>query len=339
MFETTLISTRGLIVPQLLHFMATLCVFLMLSGQAISQPASAYPGKPIRLVVPYPPGGAADVLVRVLGQRLTTALGQPVVVENRPGAGTAIGAKAVAQSPADGYTLLIGTVSSHAINPALTSDIGYDPVRDFTAIAPLAMIPFVLMAHPNLAVKSLPELIELAKREPGKLNYASAGNGTSNHLAGEMLNAAAKVRITHIPYKGSAPALNGLLGGQVDLMFDLIVTAVPQAKAGTLRALAITAKQRSALLPDVPAVGELGLPALELSAWFGLFGPRDLPAGISEKLSREVSLILKNPEFIERLGSLGASAMMMSQGQFNDFVLGERERWMQVIKSSNIKAD
>jgi tripartite-type tricarboxylate transporter receptor subunit TctC len=313
---------------------------VLMTGPAISDSSSAsYPTKPIRLVVPYPPGGSADVLARVLGERLSTAVGQPVVVENRPGAGTAIGAKAVAQSPGDGYTLLIGTVSSHAMNPALTTNIGYDPVRDFKAIASLATIPFVLLASTKLAVNSLPDLIDLAKRQPGKLNFSSAGSGTSNHLAGEMLNSVARIQLAHIPYKGSAPALSGLLGGQVDLMFDLVVTTVPHVKAGAVRALAITAQQRSPLLPEVPTVSEAGMPALELSAWFGLFGPRDLPADVSDKLAREVGKILEMPEFQDRLRGLGASTLAMSPVQFSNFVVSERDRWAQVIKASSIKAD
>lgn len=325
---------------KIIRQMLMLMPLILMTGPALSDSVTAsYPNKPIRLVVPYPPGGSADVLARLLGQRLNTALGQPVVVENRPGAGTAIGAKAVVQSPADGYTLLLGTVSSHAMNPALISNVGYDPVKDFTAITPLATIPFVLLASPKLAVNSLPELIELARKQPGKLNFSSAGVGTSNHLAGEMLNSVAKIQLAHIPYKGSAPALSGLLGDQVDLMFDLILTTVPHVKSGAVRALVITDLQRSPLLPDVPTVAEAGMPALALSAWFGLFGPRDLPADISGRLAREVGKILEIPEFQERLRALGASAMTMSQNQFANFVANERDRWAQVIKSSSIKID
>lgn len=314
-------------------------LFLMTSYALSDTSSASYPNRPIRLVVPYPPGGSADVLARVLGQRLTTALGQAVVVENRAGAGTAIGANAVAQSPADGYTLLIGTVSSQAINPALMSNVGYDPIRDFTAVAPLATIPFVLLASPKLTVGSLADFVDLAKRQPGKFNFSSAGNGTSNHLAGELLNSVAKIRLAHIPFRGSAPALNALLGGQVDLMFDLVVTAVPHVKAGTVRALAITAHQRSPLLPEVPTVGEAGMPSLELSAWFGLFGPRDLPAEVSDRLAREMAKILETPKFQEQLRGLGASALAMSPAQFASFVASERDRWAEVIKTSAIKPD
>lgn len=309
---------------------------VLLSGAAVSDAASDYPSKPVKLVVPYPPGGSADVLARLVGQHLNTALGQPVVVENKPGAGTAIGAKAVAQSASDGYTLLVGTVSSHAMNPALMSNIGYDPVTDFTAISPLATIPFVLLAHPKVAANSLPELVDLAKRQPGKLNFSSAGNGTSNHLAGALLNSVAQIQLAHIPYKGSAPALNGLLGGQVDLMFDLVVTCVPHVKTGAVKPLAITASQRSQLLPDVPTVAEAGMPALELSAWFGLFGPRDLPADVSSRLARELAKIMEKPEFQDRLQALGASTMPLPAAQFPKFVASERDRWAQVIKASGM---
>lgn len=320
------------------------CVALTLlavttSLPAADQPSSSYPTKAIRLVVPYPPGGSADVLARALGERLGASLGQPVVVENKPGAGTAIGTKLVAQSPADGYTLLMGTVSSHAMNPALTSNIGYDPIQDFTAVAPLAAIPFVLLTNPNLSAASFKEVVELARENPGKLNFSSAGNGTSNHLAGEMLNAAASVKILHIPYRGSAPALQALLGGEVDLMFDLVATAVPHVKSGRARALVITAKNRSPLLPDVPTVAELGMPSLELSAWFGLFGPRNLPTGIREQLTHEVSQVVESARFQERLHSLGASPLIQTTAQFNDFVVLERDRWAKLIKAASIRAD
>ena len=322
---------------RLFRQLLTLLPFLLVAGPALSD--ATYPNKPIKLIVPYPPGGSADTLGRLLGQRLNSALGQPVMIENRPGAGTAIGAKAVAQSLPDGYTLLLGTVSSHAMNPALMSSVGYDPVRDFTAITPLATIAFVLLASPKLGANSLQDLITLAKREPGKLNYSSAGIGTSNHLAGEMLNSVAKIQLTHVPYKGSAPALNGLLGGQVDLMFDLVLTAVPYVKSGAMRGLVITDHQRSPLLPEVPTVGEQGMPAMELSAWFGLFGPSNLPADIRDRLAKEVGKILEIPDFQERLRSLGALPMAMSPSQFANFVASERDRWAQVIKAAAIKVE
>jgi len=309
------------------------------SFPAAGQPSLPYPTKAIRLVVPYPPGGSADVLARALGERLGASLGQTVVVENKPGAGTAIGARLVAQSPADGYTLMIGTVSSHAMNPALTSNIGYDPIQDFTAVAPLATIPFVLLTNPKVPAASFKEVVALARQSPGKLNFSSAGNGTSNHLAGEMLKAAAGLRIVHIPYRGSAPALQALLGGEVDLMFDLVATAVPHVKSGRARALVITAETRSPLLPDVSTVAELGMPSLELSAWFGVFGPRDLPTGIRERLAREVSQVVESAAFQERLQGFGAAPLKQTAAQFNDFVVRERERWAKLIREASIKAD
>lgn len=308
------------------------------TGQA-SEAAASYPTRPLQIVVPYPPGGSADVLARTLGDYLGRALKQSVVVSNKPGAGTAIGARAVAQSPADGYTLMIGTVSSHAMNPALARNIGYDPVKDFTAVAPLATIPFVLLAHPKLELRSMAELIDLARKQPGKINFSSAGNGTSNHLAGEMLNTAAKLRLVHIPYKGSAPALNALLGGEVELMFDLIVTAAPQVKAGRANALVITTKRRSPLLPEVPTVDEVGLPALELSAWFGLFAPSGLPGDLKEILARETTRIVASADFQERMRSLGAMSMDVTAAQFPGYVAAERDRWAQVIKASGIEPE
>ena len=322
-----------------LRLVAMTLLAVTTSLPAAGQPSSSYPTKAIRLVVPYPPGGSADVLARALGERLGASLGQTVVVENKPGAGTAIGARLVAQSPADGYTLMIGTVSSHAMNPALTSNIGYDPIQDFTAVAPLATIPFVLLTNPKVPAASFKEVIALARQSPGKLNFSSAGNGTSNHLAGEMLKAAAGLRIVHIPYRGSAPALQALLGGEVDLMFDLVATAVPHVKSGRARALAITAETRSPLLPDVSTVAELGMPSLELSAWFGVFGPRDLPTGIRERLAREVSQVVESAAFQERLQGFGASPLKQTAAQFNDFVVRERERWAKLIKDASIKAD
>ena len=322
-----------------LHCFALALLAATTSLPAAGQPSLPYPTKAIRLVVPYPPGGSADVLARALGERLGASLGQTVVVENKPGAGTAIGARLVAQSPADGYTLMIGTVSSHAMNPALTSNIGYDPIQDFTAVAPLATIPFVLLTNPKVPAASFKEVVALARQSPGKLNFSSAGNGTSNHLAGEMLKAAAGLRIVHIPYRGSAPALQALLGGEVDLMFDLVATAVPHVKSGRARALVITAETRSPLLPDVSTVAELGMPSLELSAWFGVFGPRDLPTGIRERLAREVSQVVESAAFQERLQGFGAAPLKQTAAQFNDFVVRERERWAKLIKEASIKAD
>ena len=299
--------------------------------------AQAYPTKPIRLVVPFPPGGSADILGRSIGQKLGERLGQSVVIDNRPGAGASIGAKAVAVAVADGYTLLLGTVSSHAMSP-VTNAVGYDPIKDFTAIAEVASIPFVVLANPNLPVKNIADLVALARAKPGQLTYASAGSGTSNHLAGELLGTAANIRMLHVPYKGSAPALADLLGGQVDTMFDLQLTALPQIKAGKVRALAITGARRSALLPDVPTVMEAGIAGYEVSAWFGFFGPAGMPPAIVDKLNAELNAILKTAEMQKKFAELGVEIESGSPQEFAVFVRSEAGKWAAVIKAAGIAA-
>ena len=216
----------------------------------------------MRLIVPYPPGGSADILARAIGQKLAEGIGQQVIVDNRPGAGTAIGAEAAAKAPPDGYTIMLGTVSSHAINPALTPGLKYDPVKDFAPVSLVASIPFALIVHPSVPANSVRDLIALAKSKPGALNFSSAGTGTSNHLAGELFKSMTGTFMVHIPYKGSAPALNDLIAGQVQLMFDLVLTTAPHVKSGAVRALAVTGRERSAALPGVPTVAESGVPGL-----------------------------------------------------------------------------
>ena len=299
--------------------------------------AQSYPNKPIHLVVPYPPGGSADILARSVGQKLGERLGQAVIIENRPGAGASIGAKAVAIAPADGYTLLLGTVSSHAMSP-VTNAVGYDPVKDFTPIAEIASIPFVVLANLSLPVRNIAELVALAKAKPGQVSYASAGSGTSNHLAGELLSTAANIKMLHVPYKGSAPALSDLLGGQVDTMFDLQLTAMPQIKAGKVRALAITGSKRSALLPEIPTVREAGIPNYEVSAWFGFFGPAGLPKAVVDKLNAELNAILKTSEIQKKFAELGVETESGSAEEFSAFVRSEANKWAGVIKSAGITA-
>jgi tripartite-type tricarboxylate transporter receptor subunit TctC len=294
-----------------------------------------YPNRPVTLVVPYPAGGSADILARTVGSELGERLGQPVVVDNRGGAGTAIGAKVVAGARADGYTLLLGTVSSQAINPAMNK-VGYDPVKDFTAVSPLASIPFVLVANPALAIGSVSELIARAKAQPDGLSYASAGPGTSNHLAGELLASAAHIRLLHVPYRGSAPALNDVMAGQVPLMFDLQVTALPYLQSGKLKALAVTGKTRSSLLPDVPTMIESGLPGYEVTAWFGVFAPAGLPAPILARLNAEITSILKTPEMKKRLQDLGAELESGDPETYAAYVRSESVKWIDVIQTSGL---
>lgn len=297
--------------------------------------AQAYPSRPITLVVPYPAGGSADILGRLVGQKLSTKIGQPVVVENKGGAGTAIGARAVAEAQADGYTLLMGTVSSQAINPAMAK-VGYDPVKDFTPVAPVASIPFVLVANPASPYHSVADVIAAAKVSPGTLSYASAGPGTSNHLAGEMLANAAKVKLLHVPYRGSAPALADVLANHVPLMFDLQTTSLPQIRTGKLRPLAMTSAQRSSLLPDVPTVAESGLPGFEVSAWFGVFAPAAVPPAIVNQLNAALMAVLKTPESEKGLREIGTDPDSRPRDEYLAYVKGESVKYTTVVKSAGL---
>lgn len=316
---------------------------LVAAGAALAAPSlanaqSAWPNKPVRFVVPFPPGGAADLLARSLGQRLGDRLGQSFVIDNRPGAGTAIGAAATAQSPADGYTIMIGTVSSHAINPALNPKVGYDPILDFAPVAAFATLPFFLVAHPSVAARSPAELVALARSTPGKLNYASAGNGTSNHLAGELFKLSTGTDIVHIPYRGSAPALAAVVAGECQLMFDLSITAMPQIQAGAVRALAVASVARSPLMPNVATVAE-AVPGFEASAWFGIFAPARTPEPIVARLAAEIDAALGDAAIAERLAQQGAEPMRMGPAAFSNFVRAELARWSGVVRDAKIQAD
>lgn len=311
-----------------------LAAALLAAGAQVAR-AQGYPERPINLVVPYPPGGTADLLARAIGQKLGERLHQPVVVENKAGAGTAIGTRFVAESAPDGYTLLVGTVSSHAINPAMTK-VGYDPVRDFATVAPLASIPFVLVTNPATPFQKLSDVLAAAKSEPGKLAYASAGPGTSNHLAGEMLASAAKVQMLHVPYRGSAPALADVLAGHVPLMFDLQSTSVPNIQQGKLRALAVTSPRRSALLPDVPTVAESGLPGFEVSAWFALFAPAKVPQPVLQRLSSEMAEVLQAPDMVKRMQDMGADPDPRTPAAFASYVRDEAGRYASVVKAAGL---
>ena len=313
-------------------FLSLMAALALACGPALAQ---GFPTRPVTLVVPYPPGGSADILARTVGQKLAEKLGQPVVIENKGGAGTAIGTRFVAEATPDGYTLLMGTVSSHAINPAMAK-VGYDPVRDFVPVAPLASIPFVLVTNPAAPYLKLSELLAAARQKPGTISYASAGPGTSNHLAGEMLATAAQVQLLHVPYRGSAPALADVLAGHVPLMFDLQTTAVPNIRAGKLKALAVTGTQRSALLPDVPTVAESGLPAFEVSAWFALFAPARLPPAVLKRLSDDMADVLKAPDMVQKLRELGAEPDKRPAADFAGYVRSEAERYGAVVKAAGL---
>ena len=311
---------------------------LAVAGGALAQ-APSYPSKPIRLVVPFPPGGTTDILAREVAQKLTDAWGQSVVVDNRPGAGGNIGAELVAKAAPDGYTLLMGTVGTHAINSSLYAKLPYDHVKDFAPVILVADVPNVLVVNPALPVNSVAELIAYAKSNPGKLNFASSGNGTSIHLSGELLKTMAGVQMVHVPYKGSAPALTDLVGGQVQLMFDNLPSSLPQIKAGKLRAIAVTSATRAAALPDVPTVAEAGLPGFEATSWFGVLAPAGTPQAIVAKLNVEIARWLATPEAQERLRGQGANAAGGSPEDFAKHIAAETAKWAKVVKESGAKID
>ncbi len=315
----------------------TLLAGLLLVAAGIAAPALAqgFPDRPVTLVVPYPAGGSADILARTVGQKLAAQLGQPVVVENKGGAGTAIGARFVAEAKPDGYTLLLGTVSSQAINPAM-SKVGYDPVKDFVPVSALASIPFVLVAHPGAPYGSVAELLAAARQAPGSISYASAGPGTSNHLAGEMLASAAKLKLLHVPYRGSAPALADVLAGHVPLMFDLQTTSLPNIATHKLKPLAVTGSRRSPLLPEVPTVAESGLPGFEVSAWFGVFAPAKLPPPVLRQLSAAMAKVLEDPALAQRLREIGAEPDPRNAAQFTAYVGEEAGKYATVVKTAGL---
>jgi tripartite-type tricarboxylate transporter receptor subunit TctC len=322
--------------------LAALIALGMLAACVLASTAASaqdYPSKPIKLIVPYPPGGSADILARIVGQKLGDQLGQAIVVENRAGAGTAIGAEFVARSRPDGYTLLLGTVSSHAMNPALSPGLSYDAIKDFAPVAPLATIPFVLDVNGKLPVRSVKELVAYVKAHPGSVNYSSAGNGTSNHLAGELFNMMAGVDLVHVPYKGSAPALQDLVAGQVQLMFDLVSTSLPWIKSGAIRPLAVTSATRVASLPDVPTMKESGYPDYEVSAWFGVFAPSGTPEAVVTRLNAEAAKAIASPEVKDKLGPLGMENMSGTPQSFARLVAADLDKWRGVVKSAKIRAD
>ena len=308
----------------------------LLAGGAI---ADDYPSKPIRLIVPAAPGGGADFLARIVGTKLTESLGQTVVVDNRAGASGTIAADTTAKAAADGYTILMGQSTSIAIAPHIYQKLGYDTLRDLIPVTLVAEVPNVLVVHPSVPANTVKEFIALAKAKPGTLNFASSGNGAPSHLAGAMFNSAAGVELVHIPYKGAGPAANGLIAGQIQVMFAPIVSVLPHIKAGRLRGLAVTSAARSAAAPELPTLAESGLTGYEISSWFGLFVPANTPAAVVDRLYNATSKVLKSPDVRERFMREGANPMGNSPEDFTKYVRAEYAKYAQVIKDGNIKAD
>ncbi len=302
--------------------------------------AQAWPAKPIRLVVPFPAGGATDLLARSIAQRLGQGLGQTVVVENKAGAGGTLGSGEVAKAVPDGYTLLIATSSTHAIAPHLNPNLAYKVEADFTPVAHVANAPNLVLVTNGLPVKDIRELIAHAKARPGQLNYASSGNGTIVHLTSEAFKSQAGLFITHIPYRGTALSIPDLVSGKVHLLFDSVVSGLPHVKDGKLKALAITSRTRSALVPDIPTVAESGLPGFESTTWFGIYGPKGLPADITAKLNAELNAAMRATEVADRLARLGAEpAPANAPAQFAALVAADSARWATLIRERRISAD
>lgn len=309
---------------------------LLASAGAFAQ--AAYPDKPIHLMIPFAQGGATDLLGRALGERLSVRLGQPVVVENKTGGGTVIASDFVAKAPADGYTLLLAA-SSLGTAPYLYKKVGYDASKSFAPITLVCAVTHVLVVHPDLPVKSVKELIAYAKANPEKLSYGSVGAGTSNHLEGELFKSMAGVSLVHIPYRGSAPALTDLVGGQLGVMFDPIASTGPFIKAGKLRALAVSTAKRSSSMPELPTVAESGLPGFEATPWLGMLAPAGTPPGIVAKLNKEVVAILAEPEMKERMKTWGFDVIGNTPAEFAAFIQADTAKWGPLIKSAQITAE
>ena len=299
--------------------------------------AQGYPAKPVKVVVPYPPGGPTDIVARVVSQKLSEQTGQQFLVENRPGAGGNIGADAVAKAPADGYTLLVAT-TAHAINPSLFKSLTYQLLKDFGPISQLTSGPLVIVVNPALPAKNVAELIALAKAKPGELSFASSGNGQSTHLSAELFNAMAGVKMNHVPYKGSAPALTDVMGGQAALMFDTMLSAMPHVKSGKLRALAVTGAKRSPAAPELPTVAET-LPGYEAIAWNNLLAPAGTPKEVIAKLSSELKKVLDQPDVRERFAAQGFAATWTTPEASTAFMQSEVDKWAKVVKASGATVD
>ena len=322
----------------------TASIFVAMSAliaQAQAQPvdsSSSYPNKPVKVVVPYPAGGATDIAARVVFQQVSEATGQQFIIDNRAGAGGNIGAEAVAHAPADGYTLLIAT-TAHAINMSLFSNLRYDVIKDFTPVSLLTQGPLVLVATPGFAANNVSELIALAKAKPNTLNFASSGNGQSTHLSGELFNTMSGIKLSHIPYKGSAPALTDVMAGQVPLMFDTMLSAMPFVNSGKLKALAVTSSSRSPAAPNVPTVAESGLPAYEVFAWNGLLAPAGTPKPVLARLSEELKKAMQLPQVKDKFSAQGFAPSWNSPEQFGKFLQNEVTKWAITVKASNAKVD
>ena len=304
-----------------------------------SVPVEGYPSRPVRLIVPFPPGGGNDTIARLMGQKLAPVLGQQMLVDNRPGAGGTIGAELAARSPPDGYTLFLAGVASHGINPNLRRQLPYDPVRDFSGVSLIASAPLLVVVHPSLPATSIKQLVALAKAKPGAINFASNGTGGSSHLAAELFMMMTGTALVHIPYKGLSPALTDLLSGQVQLMFSSAVSMLPQVKAGRLRAIAMTGAKRSQAIPDIPTVAEAGIPGYETGSWYGIVAPAKTPRPVIERLSREIATATRSAEISGRLVDEAVIPIGSTAEEFDAHIRRELARWAKVIAKARISED
>ena len=301
--------------------------------------AQSFPVKPVRIIVPQTPGGASDALARVIGQKLAERWGQPVVVENKAGAGGNVGTDYVAKSPADGYTLLLSYVGTQAINGSVYKSLTYEPYKDFAPIATLATVPFALVVNQNFPVKSAGELLAYAKAHPGTVNFGSAGNGSLNHLLGEMVNMNQGVKMVHVPYKGAAGALTDTIGGQIQMTFTSLPSVAGHIRGDKVRAIAVTGSKRSATFPNLPTFGEAGITGLELSPWFGLLAPAGTPEPVVRKINGDVAELLRDKDVIERFAQLGADPYVTQPEQFGRILQDDIQKWSKVVKASGARID
>ncbi len=318
---------------------AARCAAALISAAPLAAYSQAYPSKPVRVVIPFPPGQATDVIGRVVSQKLGDALGKSFVVDNRPGANGIVGIETVVKSPPDGYTLLITASGSLVINPSVYSKLSYEPLKDLTPIALLGLIPLVVVVHPSLPVSNVSQLVALAKAQPGKLSYASSGPGSAQHLAMELFKSRTHMNILHVPYKGSAPAMQDVLSGQVPLMFDTVASSLPMIRDGRLKAIGVGLAKRSAVLPNVPTLDESGVKGFQVAGWSGFLAPAKTPHAIIQQVNTETLKILTQPDTKERIVSLGMEAANTTPEEFAAFMKSETEKWAQAVKLSGVKLD
>ncbi len=316
---------------------AVVIVSVVLAAMPSLATAQAYPAKPIRWISPWPAGGANDIFSRAIGQKIGESLGQQVLVDNRPGAAGTIGTDIAAKAPADGYTLVMGSSPTHAIAPALYPALPYDPLRDFSAVTLVGSVPNVLVLHPSVPAKTVKEFIAVAKARPGKLNFASTGNGTSQHLSAELFKFMAGLDMVHIPYKGTAPALTELVAGQVDLAFENMPALIPHIQAGRLRALAVTTTKRSAVMPELPTIAEAALPGYDASVWFGVFAPAGTPRPVVDRLHGEILKALQTQDLKSRMVAMGTDVSGIGPDDFSAYVRKEIPKWANLVKAAGVK--